>query len=352
VANPSSRTYEPSLHVIDRHWVDFALAHVNPLWSVVATKARLLEVRRESPDTSTFVLQPNSRWRGFRPGQFVPLRVRIEGVVHERCYSLTDPPSATMLALTVKRRPGGLVSTFLHDHPRVGAVVELGPAQGDFVLPEVLPRKLLLIAGGIGITPLYSLMRDALARARNAEIALLYYARGDRDFVFRAALDALGAASPALRIHYVMTGRFHTRCDATALARIVPDWRERLVYACGPEGLLGAVGALFAAADRSTALRVERFGRKTAAVAGKTHTVTYARSGVVAIAAGSTLLEAAERAGLRPAYGCRMGICRTCRCRKVEGPVRDLSTGAVDDAPGSDIRLCVTEPVGPVTLDL
>jgi ferredoxin-NADP reductase len=338
--------------VIDLHWVDFALAHVNPLWSVVATKARLLEVRRESPDTSTFVLQPNSRWRGFRPGQFVPLRLRIQGVVHERCYSLTGPPTATTLALTVKRRPGGLVSSFLHDHLRVGAVVELGPAQGDFVLPEVPPRKLLLIAGGIGITPLYALMRDALARERHADVGLLYYARGDHDFVFRAALDALASASPALRIHYVTTGRSRTRCAATTLARIVPDWRERLTYSCGPEGLLAAVGATFAAADRSAALRVERFGRQAPTIAGRAHTVTYARSSVVAVAVGSTLLEAAECAGLRPAYGCRMGICRTCRCRKVEGPVRDLSTGAVDDAPGSDIRLCVTEPVGPVTLDL
>jgi ferredoxin-NADP reductase len=83
--------------------------------------------------TPTFVLQPNSRWRGFRPGQFVQVRVRIEGVVHEQCYSLTGPPSETTLAITVKRRPGGVVSSFLHDHLRVGAVVEVGPAQGGFV---------------------------------------------------------------------------------------------------------------------------------------------------------------------------------------------------------------------------
>ena len=352
MASPNSQTHETSLHLIDRHWVDFVLAHVNPLWSVVATKARLLEVRRESPDTSTFVLQPNSRWQGFRPGQFVPLRVRIDGVVHERCYTLTGPPSATTLELTIRRRPGGIVSSFLHDRLRVGAVVELGPAQGDFVLPEVLPGKLLLIAGGIGITPLYGLVHDVLARESNTDVALLYYAHGDRDFVFCTALDALAVVSPALRIDYVTGGRSHAPCDATTLARIVPDWSERLAYACGPEPLLEAVGATFAAADRSAWLRVERFGRKAPTVAGTAHTVTYARSGVVAVAGGSTLLEAAECAGLRPAYGCRMGICRTCRCRKVEGPVRDLSTGAVDDAPGRDIRLCVTEPVGPVTLDL
>jgi ferredoxin-NADP reductase len=352
VANPSSQTYEPSSQLIDCHWVDFVLAHVNPLWSVVATKARLLEVRRESPDASTFVLQPNSRWRGFRPGQFVPLRVRIEGVVHQRCYSLTGAASTTTLELTIKRRPGGVVSSFLHDRLRVGAIVELGPAQGDFVLPEVLPRKLLLVAGGIGITPLYSLMRDALARDRTTDLALLYYAHGERDFVFRPALDALAGLSPALRIDYVTSGRSHAPCEATTLARIVPDWRERLAYACGPEPLLEAVGATFAAADRSARLRVERFGRTAATTGGTAHTVTYARSGVVCVAAASTLLEAAECAGLRPAYGCRMGICRTCRCRKIDGPVRDLSTGAVDDAPGSDIRLCVTEPVGPVTLDL
>ena len=106
MATPSSRTHQPSqlsLHLIDRHWIDFVLDHVNPLWSVVTAKARLLEVRGESPDTSTFVLRPNSRWQGFRPGQFVPLRVRIGGVVHERCYSLTGPASATSSA---RRRCG------------------------------------------------------------------------------------------------------------------------------------------------------------------------------------------------------------------------------------------------------
>jgi ferredoxin-NADP reductase len=117
---------------------------------------------------------------------------------HERCYSLTGPASATTLELTVKRRPGGIVSSFLHDHLRVGAVVELGPAQGDFVLPEVLAGKLLLIAGGIGVTPLYGLMRDALARDCSTDVALLYYGHGDRDFVFRAALDSLAVVSPAL----------------------------------------------------------------------------------------------------------------------------------------------------------
>jgi ferredoxin len=68
--------------------------------------------------------------------------------------------------------------------------------------------------------------------------------------------------------------------------------------------------------------------------------------------AGPTLLAIAEEAGLRPATGCRMGICRTCACTKVSGAVRDRVTGAIDSAAGSRIRLCVSEPLGPVTLDL
>jgi ferredoxin len=65
-----------------------------------------------------------------------------------------------------------------------------------------------------------------------------------------------------------------------------------------------------------------------------------------------TLLAIAEAAGLRPPSGCRMGICHTCTCTKVSGSVRDRVTGAIDARPGSRIRLCVSEPLGPVTLDL
>jgi ferredoxin len=80
--------------------------------------------------------------------------------------------------------------------------------------------------------------------------------------------------------------------------------------------------------------------------------VTFRRSARTVDGGGPTLLAIAEAAGLRPATGCRMGICRTCTCTKIAGRVRDRVTGAVDDAPMSRVRLCVSEPLGPVTLDL
>jgi hypothetical protein len=76
VANPKSRKYGPSPYLIDRHWIDFALAHLNPLWSVTAGRTRVLDVRRASPDISTFVLQPSRAGGPFVPDSFAPLRVR------------------------------------------------------------------------------------------------------------------------------------------------------------------------------------------------------------------------------------------------------------------------------------
>ncbi len=101
-------------------------------------------------------------------------------------------------------------------------------------------------------------------------------------------------------------------------------------------------------------LRVEHFvpPAPTASADAGGGTLTFARSGRTATGDGRSLLEQAEAAGLRPEHGCRMGICHTCTCRKTAGSVLDLRSGAVlgDDEP--DVRICVSAPVGDVTLDL
>src|SRR5579862_9930205 len=108
---------------IDPNWIDFLLGHLDPLLSVSRTRARITATVYETDDIRTFVLRPNRHFRGFAPGQHVPVRVTLGGVVHERCYSLTGTPGATTLSITVKRVEGGVVSTWLHDHARPGDVV-------------------------------------------------------------------------------------------------------------------------------------------------------------------------------------------------------------------------------------
>jgi ferredoxin-NADP reductase len=346
--------------LIDTSWIDFAMQHIRPTFSLTRTFARVRRVRRETPDMTTLVLEPNGRFRGFLPGQYVPVRVVIGGVVHERCYSLTGEPDAPTLAITVKRQASGTVSRWLCDEAAPGTVLEVGEAAGDFLLPADPSDPLLLIAGGSGITAVSSLVRAALRRRADADVVLLYYAHRLADFAFANLLGDLQARHPRFRVAFLAqtpidgappAGRF----SAAHLATWAPDHAERAAYLCGPAGLTKAVTRHWTEAGLSHRLKREAFvhepgdddTRDRAAAA-----ISFRRSARTVESAAPTLLAIAEAAGIRPATGCRMGICRTCTCTKLSGTVRDRVTGAVDSAAGSRIRICVSEPLGPVTLDL
>jgi ferredoxin len=146
------------------------------------------------------------------------------------------------------------------------------------------------------------------------------------------------------------------RFSSAQLDAFVPDHAQRETFVCGPTELVRAVSRHWRDAGLARRLHVESFAppRDDAGADEERGSVpvSFRRSARTVDGSGPTLLAIAEAAGLRPATGCRMGICRTCTCTKVAGRVRDRVTGAVDDAPGSRIRLCVSEPLGPVTLDL
>jgi len=342
----------------DRHWVDFVLQHLDPTLSLTRTYARIEAIRPETPDVTTFVLRPARRPLEFVAGQSVPVRVVLGGVVHERPYSPTSAPGERTVAITVKHHPGGKVSGWLHGRARVGDVLELGPPAGGFVLPPAFPARLLFVAGGSGITAVYAVLRAALRARQEIDATLLYYARRPADFAFARELRALERRHPALRVHLLAqqpgagaasAGRF----SSAQLDAFVPDHAQRETFVCGPTELTRAVSRHWRDAGLAHRLHVESFAplRDDAGDRGSVP-VSFRRSARTVDGTGPTLLAIAEAAGLRPATGCRMGICHTCTCTKVAGSVRDRVTGVVDDAPGSRIRLCVSEPLGPVTLDL
>ena len=345
--------------LVDTDWIDFAVRHVAPTFSLTRTFASVVATRRETPDMTTLLLRPNRRFRGFVAGQYVPVRVVIGGVVHERCYSLTSEPHEPTLAITVKSQPSGTASRWLVDSAAIGDVIEIGPAAGEFVLPADASTPLLLIAGGSGITAVRSLVRAALRRRDDADVVLLYYARRLVDFAFANELADLAARHAGFRVAFLAQtpidgGTPAGRFSAAHLATWAPDHAERDTFLCGPEGLTRAVTGHWTEAGLSHRLRREAFvlapdddqrERVTASI-------SFRRSARTVESAAPTLLAIAEGAGIRPPTGCRMGICRTCTCTKVSGTVRDRVTGALDSAAGSRIRICVSEPLGPVTLDL
>jgi ferredoxin-NADP reductase len=318
-----------------------------PLHSTREVRARVVSVRRETHDVATLRLQPNASWRGHRAGQHVALTVELRGVRRTRCFSIASADSESTIAITVKARPEGAVTPWLVSGVLEGAIVTLSQATGDFVLPDVLPERLLFVSGGSGITPVMAMLRSLVLRGHRGKIAFLHYAHSKDDVIFAAELDALARrASPNLMIQ-VCTGRF----TAPALLALLPDFERWDTWACAPEPFLDALTGAFAARGAEDRVRVERFSLAPTDPSLGSGEVTFVRSRRRADGHGP-LLGIAEKAGLAPASGCRRGICRTCTRKKISGVTRDLRTGQLSTDADVDIQLCVSAPVGPVAIDL
>jgi ferredoxin-NADP reductase len=332
-----------------------------PTWSRTETRAEVIDLRRESPRATTVVLAPNGRWRGFEPGQFVPVTFEVNGVRTTRCYSLSEAPERGRLQITVARHPQGKVSRHVHDSLALGAVVTLGEAAGELVLPRE-PGPVLLIAAGSGVTPMRAHVRALAKRHALADVILVQDARTDEDLLFAREFRALAEVEPGFTYvpHTTAGDDPARRIDGDRLATLVPDFAARTALACGPGGLVAMVEATFAKAGARERLRTESFTpppsqapREPRAEAAIDAPVALLRSHVHFNADGRTsLLVQAEAAGARPKSGCRMGICHTCTCTKRSGTTVNLLTGRVSSEPNEAVQLCVSAALGPVELDV
>ncbi len=339
---------------------DFWVSRIHPTWSWERPLARIVARTRESSDAVSLVLRPNRHWGGFRAGQHVNVSAEIDGIRVTRSYSLSDAPRADgRIVITVKAIEGGTLSRHLCDHARVGDVLDIGPAFGEMVLPDTCAEPLLFLAAGSGITPLMAMIRALAAQAMPVALTLVYWARTRDEFCFADELRRLAARHANFVVRFVLTrdtaaaddeseGRIH----ATQLSTLVPDAALRHVSACGPGGFVESARALLASSV--PAFRAEAFTPPPRIVEDTgTAQVTLANSGqIVTVPRGQSLLTALEAAGLKPASGCRMGICNTCACGKRSGTTRHLHTDAINVEPVSALRLCVNSAASDLVLDL
>jgi ferredoxin-NADP reductase len=357
------------------HGVDSYLEQVDPLLVKGECRAEVVRIERGTEESVTLTLRPNRAWQGFQAGQFVNLTVEIDGVRHQRCYSpactddrrrddfdlyrpLFGPSASKGLEVTVKRHVGGLVSNFLVDHAQPGLVVGLSGGEGDFQLPNPRPESVLLIGGGSGITPLMAILRTLLAEGYAGPVALLYYAPDAERCIYREQLERLAATHPNFQLLRSYTrapgaGELDGHFSPTHLPRCEPSFAEAETFACGPAALLDAVRGTWADGLEHR-LHVESFVPPTFVPAGEPGEgqIRFAGSEVEVANSGEPLLVQAEAAGLTPEYGCRMGICHTCTCRKRAGTHKNLVTGEVSSTPDEEIQLCVSAALGDLTVEL
>jgi ferredoxin-NADP reductase len=339
---------------------DFWASRFNRSWTWERPLAKLVAREPASRDAMTLLFKPNAHWAGFRPGQHVNLGVDIDGARLTRSYSLTEPTRADgLLAITVKAIEGGRVSEHLCRGAKLGDIFELGPAFGEMTLPAAPQGAWLLLAGGSGITPLMALIRQLAGQGMPVDLTLVYWARQRAEFCFLDELRALAAAQPRFRLRLMLTRQSaqatdegEGRIDAELLSTFALDIAQQHVLACGPGGFVDAARGLLG--GRAKSFQAEAFTPPPITVddTGEVE-VHLRRSGRrLRLPRGQSLLTALEAEGLKPASGCRMGICNTCACGKFSGSARQLHTGELMHEATPALKLCIHSAATDLELDL
>jgi len=328
---------------------------VNPLWSTRVLRGRVDRVIKETENAATLVIKPGWGWSfDHQPGQYVGIGVDVDGKWQWRSYSLTSPPkkdSKGHIAITVKAMPEGFMSKHLVDGLAPGTVLRLEMPKGEFVLPDPPPKKMLFVTGGSGITPVMAMLRTMDWRGTMPDVVLAHSAPNENEVIFRDELKELDEKYDSLQMFMRYTdseGHF----QFSQLDELCPDWRDRQVWACGPEPLLDAAEEHWEDADLEDNLHLERFAAKLSEQGEGGH-VTFSKSGKETdIDGAKTLMEAGEELGIEMPYGCRMGICHTCTVPLVSGTVRDLRNGNEYDEHDEKIQTCVTAAAGDVVIEV
>ncbi|MDP2792491.1 MAG: 2Fe-2S iron-sulfur cluster-binding protein [Sulfurisoma sp.] len=326
----------------------------------------------------------------FLPGQFLTFRLDVPtaaGVREQivRCYSLSDAPQPDHYRVSIKRVPApagsdlppGRSSNHFHDHVAVGSNLQVRAPGGHFHIDRS-NAPVVLIGGGIGITPMLSMLNWCLTEQPGREVWLFYGVRNSREPVMTAQLEALAAAHPSFHLHLCfsdplpedMAGRdFHHagRVDVQLLRTQLP-LKPYHFYICGPTPMMESlVTALEAWGVPDSHIHFEAFGPaslkrrpasapvQTEATAGDITSdivVTFAKSGKQLSwqPTSGSLLEFAEANGVSIDSGCRAGGCGTCQTTIRSGEVSYRNPPDFDPEPGSCL-LCVCSPKTSVTLE-
>src|SRR3954468_7639667 len=175
---------------------DDYLTLVNPLWSSRELRGRIVKVVKETDDAATLVIRPGWGWHyDHRPGQYVGIGVQVQGKFQWRSYSVSSAPkrSGRTIAITVRAMPEGQLSSHLVTGLEPGTIVRLALPEGDFVLPDPPPKKLLFLVGGSGVTPVMAMLRTLDRRGSMPDVVLHYSSPTQERMIFREEIGRLEA---------------------------------------------------------------------------------------------------------------------------------------------------------------
>lgn len=325
----------------------------------------------------------------YKPGQFVTLELTIDGKRYLRSYTISSSPSRPhLIEISVKRVKGGVVSNYLHDHLQIGDTVLMKPPGGKFHCFDTVTDKYLFLAAGSGITPMLSMARWWHDIGAQPDVVFYHSVREPEDAVFTEDMMTFTSANRKFKYIVAFTSShlpenwpgLKGRFSEEKLNQIAPDFKERMVFTCGPDSFMRNVKLIlekngFALKER---FRQESFGsprekmaeptpitvfeskpatKAPAKKATSTDAVVHFSLSAMEVFGGDMdipLLELAEEIGVEIPSSCRSGSCGTCRVLKVRGEVECDDASALSDADreAGYILTCVSRAKNYVELEV
>ncbi len=350
--------------------------------------------RREIEDVNrsvcSFYLVPidGQSLPSFRPGQFLTFKLITEDpVTHQpktvvRCYSLSDRPLRDYYRISVKRIPAptdqpgvppGFSSNFFHDHVQKGSKLLVKAPSGHFHLMEDEPLPVVLIGGGIGITPMLSILNTLLENGSTREVWLYYGVRNSAELIMKDHLLSLDKAHANFHLYLCYSDPSnnevtdidyqHNGIVDIPLLRATLKLMHYQFYVCGPRPMMESLvpGLAEWGVDTSdiyyesfgpaTLVKHEKPKTRPQGISNQTIAVTFSKTGkqIPWNPDAGSLLEFAEAQGIEVESGCRAGSCGCCQTTLETGEVEYSQQPDADVAPGHCL-LCISTPKGDITL--
>lgn len=310
----------------------------------------------------------------FVPGQFLNVAFAIGGARMNRSYSISSSPTEReYVELTVRREPRGAVSRHIDDLLKVGDHIDAGGPVGKFTFDGTEADSVVLISGGVGITPMMSIARYLTDRSWDGDIFFINTCRSPADLIFAKDIAKLERRNPKLHVAVTVDSADGTewkgsvgRIDKALLTKAVPDLASRRIHLCGPPPMMDAVKTILAEIGvPPQQIKTELFGatKPTPGAPGTTANKSAPATGPLVmfsknnksakIHTDETVLELSEELGIGIEFSCRVGTCGVCKVKMTSGEVEMAVEDALDpeDKTNDIILACQAKPTGDIVVE-
>ena len=335
-----------------------------------------IKIITQTHDVKTFIFTfPSLQPVTYLAGQHINFYLVIKGEQWLCCYTLSSSPTNTkQVSITIKRIPKGIVSNYFHDLFAVGETINIQPPSGNFHLPDTIPKKVLLLSAGSGITPMLSMLRFMSVMQSSNKVIFFHSAKSEQDLIAQGAIEQLSQQHGHCQVIYTLTQQdkpstfgYHGRLNKSMFANI-QQINEYDVYVCGPkEFRQKAQEILKQLGIKRENYHYESFGEKAKAIKQqenikpmpatiKNTTLNLHFSKWNKHHKGNnseSILLQGETAGLILPFSCRAGCCGGCKAKLINGEVKQLTTEGLskEEQAQGYVLLCRSIPLSDVKIE-